>query len=202
MSQLRVDNSQLLTAGLSLMEGAGKPLTAVQSGTRAKIYRTAEGQTVRVRTCNDHVLVVVAESTDPNAKLNIEGTDLLLIVMPEVPRSPGPVMAFLVPTSTVAEAVRLTHAQWLADNPSTKGGNRTWNLWFDDDGPAKACGYTRLWEKYRLAGSAVSGPQPQALQSADVKPQSLGEVIAEARRRIAAAAGVPETAIKISIDLG
>jgi hypothetical protein len=202
MDQLKVANFDLLTAGLSLMEAAGKPLTEVRSGSRAKLFRTPDEQTVRVRTCNDHVLVIVADTTEPSAKLNIEGTDLLLIVMPQVARRGGAVMAFLVPTKVAADAARSTHAQWLAANPATKGRNKTWNLWFDDDAPSKASGYARLWEKYRLAGSAISNPAAPAPESADAKPQSLGEVIAEARRKIAAAAGVPETAIKISVDLG
>src|SRR5205823_12364390 len=119
-------------------------------------------------------------------KLNIEGTDHLLIVMPEIPRSPGPVMVFFIPTAVVAEAVRQAHANWLASNPSTKGSNRTWNLWFDDDGAAIGGGFASLWEKYKLAS------QTPAVKSAAESPaaptsntMTLGEVIADAKRRIA-----------------
>lgn len=194
----RVDNSDLLTAGLTAMTSAGVSLVPVQSGTRAKIYRTNEGKTVRVRTCNDHVLIALAETTESDAKLNIEGTDYLLIVMPEVPRSPGPVMVFFVPTPTVVEAVREAHAHWLASNPSTKGENRTWNLWFDDDDSSPGGGFASLWEKYKVA-SPVSDVGRPSSPSPD-RPMTLGEIIAEAKRKIAGAAGVAESAIKISIE--
>src|SRR5260221_5911330 len=159
--QPRVDNSDLLTAGLSAIKNAGMVLTPIESGTRARIYRTSKGETVRVRTCNDHVLVAVAASPEPDAKLNIEGTDHLLIVMPEIPRSPGPAMVFFIPTPVVVEAVRHAHALWLASRPSTKGNNRTWTLCFrDDDGAKPGCGFARLWEKYKLANPTPTVKSP------------------------------------------
>jgi hypothetical protein len=201
--QPRVDNSDLLTAGLSAMKSAGTSLTPVESGTRARIYRSGNGETVRVRTCNDHVLVTVAASTERDAKLNIEGTDHLLIVMPEVPRSPGPVMVFFIPTAVVVEAVRQAHARWLASNPSTKGSNRTWNLWFDEDEAAAGGGFARIWQKYKLASpiSAVKSSAAESPAAQSSGPMTLGEVIADAKRRIATAAGVSESAIKISIEM-
>jgi len=197
--QPRVDNSDLLTAGLSVMKSKGWPLVPINSGTRAKIYRMDDGKTVRVRTCNEHVLVTVAASTERDAKLNVEGTDFLLIVMPEIPRSPGPVMVFLVPTPVVVEAVREAHAQWLSSNPSTRGGNRTWNLWFDDDAAHVGSGFARVWEKYKLISptAAVANSSTTLISNT----MTLGEIIADAKRRIAAVAGVAETAIKISIDM-
>ena len=35
-----------------------------------------------------------------DAKLNIQGTEWLLVVMPEVPRTRGKVLAYLVPTAS------------------------------------------------------------------------------------------------------
>ena len=99
-------------------------------------YALPNGETVRVRTCNDHVLVALAASARKGAALNIEGTDHLLVVMPEIPRTGGSVIAYLVPTEIAVEAVRTTHADWLASNPNTKGKNRTWNIWF---GAASCC---------------------------------------------------------------
>src|SRR4051812_40866573 len=72
-------------------------------------------------TCNDHVLVVLADSNRPDARLNVEGTDLVLIVMPEHPRKPGAVTAYLVGRQEVADAARTTHREWLSTNPSAKG---------------------------------------------------------------------------------
>lgn len=40
---------------------------------------------------NDHILIVLADRPGGDAKLNVEGTDLLLIIMPEIERTPGSV---------------------------------------------------------------------------------------------------------------
>jgi hypothetical protein len=211
----KVPNAELLEAGLELMRRAGKPLERGETKGRAMLYRTAEGRTVRIRTCNDHVLVVLADSADRGAALNIEGTDYLLIVMPEEPRSRGPVIGYLVPTEVAVHAARTTHEEWLASNPNTKGQNRTWNLWFDDDGPAKANGFAHKWAEYRLPGfidvrrpsrTKTVLPSNSARSAAnsgeeDDSPANLGRVIADARRQIASTAGVPESAVKITIDL-
>lgn len=193
----KVPNEELVESGLELMRQNGMPLERIQSGGRSMIYRLPDDRTVRVRTCNDHVLVVLAETPDQNANLNIENTDLLLIVMPEVPRTRGPVHAYLVPTDVAVQAARTTHAQWLASNPSTKGQNRTWNLWFDDNGPAKANGFARTWASYRLQAKPS---HVASSASSTAFNETLGDVIAACRRRIATAAGVPELAVKISID--
>ena len=196
----RVPKDQLVAAGLDLMKRTGQPLERVPSTGNAMIYLTAGGKTVRVRTCNDHILIVLASRDEEGARLNIEGTDLLLLVYPRIERTPGPVDAFLLPVHEVAEAARTTHRDWLATNPRTSGDNRTWNLWFDDDGPAKANGFATKWARYKLPGEASTmaevADQPQATD-----PPRLGDVIAEARTRIAEVAGVPPEAVRISIDL-
>lgn len=198
----KVPNDQLLEAGLRLMEQSGQRLQRMEAKGRAMLYRTADGKTVRVRTCNDHVLVAVADSPESEAKLNIEGTDSILIVMPEIPRSPGPVMAYFVPTAVAVEAIRSTHRDWLASNPSTKGENRTWNIWFDDKAPSKASGYAQKWAEYQLNGSANTQISVESrTESLTGRALTLGDVIAEAKRRIAAVAGVPETAVKITLDI-
>jgi hypothetical protein len=201
MQPIKVPNEQLLEAGLRLMAQNSNPFERAEAKGRAMLYRTSEGETVRVRTCNDHVLVVVAESAEPGAKLNIEGTDKVLIVMPEIPRSPGPVVAYFLPTAVVVEAVQSTHKEWLASNPSTKGENRTWNIWFDDDGPTKANGFAKKWSKYRVQGSATARPpNKNQIEDTSNSPPTLGEVIADAKRRIAAVAGIPETAVRITLE--
>jgi hypothetical protein len=202
MLPFKVPNDQLLEAGLRLMAQNGHPLERAEIRGRAMLYRTQEGRTVRVRTCNDHVLVAVADSPKPDAKLNLEGTDDVLVVMPEFPRSPGPVVAYLIPTPVVVEAVRSAHRDWLASNPSTHGDNKTWAIWFENEGPSKSNGFAQKWSAYRLQGLASTGTslnRHEELQPAIVT--SLGGVIADAKRRIAAAAGVPESAVKITVDL-
>jgi hypothetical protein len=201
MSEDRVPNEALAQAGLQLMKQCGRPLERIKSNGRAMIYSTSAGETVRMRTCNDHVLVVLADSDDPDAaRLNVEGTDYLLIVMPERQRTPGPVIGYLVPVSVVANAARSTHKGWLATNPNTKGDNRTWNLWFNKDGPSKANDFAEKWQQYRLTGSASAG-LPIASPSSASPPMKLGEVIALAKAQIAEAAGVSAERVKITIDV-
>lgn len=197
----KVPNELLLNAGLELMRRTGKALEKMPTSTRAMLYRTADGKTVRIRTCNDHILVVLAESADAGAKLNIEGTDFLLVVMPEIPRTKGNVVAYFIPTEVAASAARRSHAEWLASKPETKGNNRTWNIWFDDVG-AKSGGFAREWAKYRLQGMSLDGSEKadDAMSSVS-QSKNLGAVIAEARNRIAEAAGVPVGAVKISVAL-
>ncbi len=197
----RVPNELLLNAGLSMMATEGNPLQRIQTGTRSMKYKLTNGKTVRVRTCNDHVLVVLADSPEPGAKLNIEGTDYLLIVMPEVPRQRGPVIAYFLPASTAADDVRRAHADWLASGPATKGNNRTWNIWFDD-GPAVWFGFAQKWSKFRVGGHAEAQENASTPKVA-IEPdeRSLGAVIAKARSDIATAAGVPVEAVKITVAL-
>jgi hypothetical protein len=192
-----VPNESLLNAALELMKQNGKPLTKNNGTGRSMRYSMPNGETVRVRTCNDHILIVLGNKAAGDAKLNIQGTDWLLVVMPEVPRTPGNVLAYLVPTSVAAEAARKTHHAWLETNPNTKGDNRTWNLWFSENGPAKANGFHTHWKKYLLKGSA--GAEPNTITTAETGGSVKSEV-ETARLRISRAAGVPPTSVKISID--
>jgi hypothetical protein len=193
----RIPNEVLLEAALTLMKQEGQPLERVRTNTRSMQYALPNGETVRVRTCNDPVLVVVADSPNKGAALNIEGTDHLLIVMPEIPRTAGSVVAYLVPTNVAVEAVRSARADWLASNPNTKGENRTWNIWFND--APKSGGFAETWAKYRLHGSAST---LRSTRSPGSTGGTLGDVIAAAKRQIANAAGVPLDAVKITVELG
>jgi hypothetical protein len=197
----RVPNDALAEAGLELMKQCGKPLERVKSNGRAMIYRMSDGASVRLRTCNDHLLVVLAAADDPDtARVNVEGTDYLLVVMPERQRTPGPVMGYLIPAAIVADAARSTHKDWLATKPNTKGDNRTWNLWFNKSGPSKANNFAEKWQQYRLSGSASAGSAtPTAPLSS--QPLKLGDVIASAKLQIAESAGVSADRVKIIIDV-
>lgn len=194
----RLDNNVLLEAGLELMRTNGKPLTRQPGHGRSMRFVMANGQTVRVRTCNDHVLIALADDPNPDkAKLNIEGTDWLLIVMPEVERTPGKVLAYLVPSQVAVDAVRFCHREWLKSEPTTAGKNRTFNLWFDPGG--KSGGYAEKWQKYLLHGST------EAKQASPIDATPTGNIKDEvelARQRIAKAAGVSTAAVKIMVDFG
>jgi len=197
----KVSNQALLEAGLAAVRATGKSMQKMQTSSRAMKYQLDNGETVRVRTCNDHVLVVLADSAEQSAALNIEGTDHLLIVMPAVPRTEGSVIAYLVPTVAAIEAVRQAHADWLKTNPSTKGNNRTWTIWFGD-GPAAYSGFAQKWSQYRLPTTESTVAVSHVIDSGhgrDTRP--LGMVIAEARKAIAEAAGVAVEAVKITVTL-
>lgn len=198
MASDRIESSTLVEAGVAAMARAGKPLSKLPSKGRAMLYSLPDGQTVRMRTCNDHVLIVVSDSPSADAKLNIEGTDWLLVVMPEIERTAGNVISYLLPTSLVEAEARRTHQEWLDSNPNTKGDNRTWNLWFRADGPGKANNYATKWSQYKLNGTV------EVRQAARTDERSgTGNVKTEveaARRRIAEAAGVPIEAVKITIN--
>src|SRR2546422_539461 len=82
---------------------------------------------------------------------------------------------------------------------NTKGDNRTWNLWFSENGPKKANGFHHHWKKYLMNGSAEAVPDAALLVATDGSVKSEVEV---ARLRISKAAGVPPTSVRISIDFG
>ncbi len=197
----RVEGGDLVEAGLATMAAAGKPLTKLPSKGRAMLYGMPNGETVRVRTCNDHLLIVVADRPDANANLNIEGTDWLLVVMPEKERTPGNMVSYLIPTSIAVTEARRTHQEWLDSSPDTKGDNRTWNLWFRADGPGKANDYATKWAQYRLSGTPAIKPEPA--KSAPSRPGgNIKEEVERARRRIAEVAGVAVQSVRITIDFG
>lgn len=200
----RVGNEALLKAGLELMRQAGKSLSRRPSKGRAMIYDLPNGETVRARTCNDHILISVAESPDNGARLNIEGTDWLLLIMPEIERTLGRVIAYLLPTEEVVEEVRRTHRDWLDSKPNTKGKNTTRNLWFRPDGPDKASGYAEKWSKYQLHGEASTEQEAEAASLPEESAQtgSLKEEVEVSCLRVARVAGVPVEAVKITIDFG
>lgn len=201
----RVDNEVLRDAGLELMRKNGNPLTKRPSPGRAMLYEMPNGQSVRVRTCNDHILVVVADKPTIDASLNIQGTDWLLIVMPEIERAEGKVIAYLVPTEEAEEAVRKSHGEWLSSNPNTQGRNTTWNLRFSRSPSAMTGrqgkqGYHENWAKYRLEGDVTTEDVAGAHFGRTGEPGSILTEVENARRRIARAASVDVDAVKISID--
>ena len=201
-SMHKVENEVLRQAGLELMSRNGKALTRLPSKGRSMLYKMQDGQTVRVRTCNDHVLIAVADSPNPGARLNIEGTDWLLIVLPEVERTAGNVIAYLVPVPEAVAEVRRTHKEWLDTHPRTGGENRTWNLWLRPDGPSLANNYAEKWAHHRLEG-AIPVQDATELESVSTGiAAGIKTVVEAARRNIASVAGVEPSAVKISVEFG
>ena len=198
----RIDNNLLVDAGLETMRQSGQPLTKLPAKGRSMLYTLPNGESVRARTCNDHILIVVASEETEGARLNIEGTDWLLIVMPETERTDGKVIVYLVPSKIAADAARRTHADWLATNPNTKGSNTTWNLWFDPDGPAKANDFAKKWETYRIPSDVTTLGVVTVANSPSGGGGNIKAEVEAARNRVAMVAGVAPEAVKISIDFG
>ena len=191
----RIDNTILVNAGLQLMQQNGQPLIKQPGYGRSMRFVLPNGQTVRVRTCNDHILIVVADHPDPDkASLNIEGTDWLLLVMPEIERTPGKVLAYLVPTHVAVTEARRCHREWLATKPNTSGTNTTYNLWFDSHG--KSSGYAAKWREYLLQGTTEA--KQTIVENAPMG--NIKDEVEMARQRIAKAAGVSISAVRITVD--
>jgi len=183
----------MLQAGLAAMQRYGKPLTRVRTKGRSMVYSMQNGETVRVRTCNDHLLIIGANAPTPNAQLNIEGTDWLLIIMPQVERTVGSVLVYLVPTVEAVSEARKAHSAWLATQPNTAGQNRTWALWFSQEGPEVSNDYANKWSRYLLVNDLEIKPPHE--NGTGIKYE-----VELARKRIAIAAGVPVEAVKITIN--
>lgn len=198
----KVDKEELLQAGLRLMQKSGKPLKKAPSNGTAKIFSLPNGETVRARTCNDHIMIVIADEPHLDAKLNIEGTDWVMLTMPETPRTPGPVVVYLLPTEKLISDARQSHGAWLKTHPRTNGRNTTWNLWFEGEGHPWN-GYAKKWEEYRIPGAAsTSDIKTEGLSDTELKPNPslLKDEIGLSRERIAKLAGVSVEAVRVSID--
>jgi hypothetical protein len=144
----KVSTASLVDYGLAAMERIGKPALKLPKTGNAKIFRLANGETVRVRTCNRHVLLVNAKHPDPDAKLDIEGTDWILVVMPKEEFTAGEYIAYLIPALEGVSEMRKAHRKWRATNPATKGRNMTWTLAFKEL-PAHD-NYAVTWAKYQI----------------------------------------------------
>ncbi len=201
LMETRVSNRVLLAAALKLMRNNGYSLTDKYTAGRSNIYEMSDGQTVRVRTSNDPILVVLAEAPEPDAKLNIQGTDWLLFVMLEKKRTEGNIIGYLVPTQKAVNDVREAQQNWLSTRPNTKGNNRTWNIWFDESGRKTSNRYAEKWVDYRLEGT-VSTHDVAAASSPSEKPAfEIGQEIAAMQARIARGTGLPPNFIKVSIEI-
>ena len=202
----RISNNTLVKAGVTLMRKNNKPIEETKSRGRSMIYELSNKETVRIRTCNDHVLICVASSPDIDAKLNIEGTDWILLVMPAVERTAGNIKAYLLPTNIVVEEVRKAHQKWLDSNPNTKGKNTTWNLWFREHRvPGRSGGYGNKWKNFLLDGEVSSIDTEDNRTEVFEKSSSsengnIRNEVEKAKHRLADLAGVKPEAVRISID--
>ena len=190
----------------------------VPSSGRSMIYRTDNEMTLRLRTSNDHVLVIVANPQGDSWDLNIKGTDLVLVVMPTHPRSVGEVRGFLVPTDVLVDAVFDEYRSPLSMPPSSDATPYAVPLAFgasSDDGSS----FATTWEKYLLEASVDAGDfisEPDKRPTARPSPrgrrkrfhqeplssdQSVADIISDAKRRIARITGVPVEAVSVEVRI-
>ena len=155
----QIDNKLLREAGVELMKKNKMPLGNITRG-NSMIGLTPCKKSVRIRTSNDHRLIITANQPDPNASLNIEGTYWLLMVMPERERTFGKVIGYLIPTAEIKEKMKISHEAWLGTKPQTSGNNQTWTLEFNKYIGKRLDRHTELgfdffekWKEYRLKDS-------------------------------------------------
>jgi hypothetical protein len=73
--------------------------------------------------------------------------------MPEIARTEGKIVAYLIPAEEAVAEVRQEHQAWLA-RANTKGANTMWVIWFDPEGSGGS-NYAAKWAKYRLEGNVA-----------------------------------------------
>ena len=209
---MKIPNQHLVKAAETVMSENGMALERLPAKGRAMLYRMQDGKSVRLRTSNDHVLVVVADSPDVDAPVNVEGTDMLLAVMPEIERSPSRVVAFLVPSDIAARDAREGYREWLKNGPRTKGSNNTRTIWFDEDLSQASHGFMARWKQYQLNSDVrVDGelsipefpksPTPSVPNASGETRPKLRDIVEDAKQKIADAAGVQPEDVHISIDM-
>lgn len=140
---------ELRRVGLDAMKRCSGELTKSTTH-RGQIYYTVDKKLVRLRTNNDRLILTATDGTNPTAKLDLEGCDLVLLVVPRIKRMRGTVEVYLIPLQDIKSAFELSHRDWLKD-ANTKGSNFTWQLALDAAKPASMGGYAERWLKYRLS---------------------------------------------------
>jgi hypothetical protein len=185
----------LTDAGEALMARRGLPMTRRPHTGKEKVYTLPTGETVRLRTSAVRRLVTRADRPAiQDARLTIQGTDKLLLVTLAVADKPGPVVAYLVPMKAAVDEMKRQHGAWLKAGGHTAGENMTPVLSLD----------AADWAEFRLDSDLRVAPDWTLVGAAPVggagRGDSVKAVVDEARERIAAAAGVPPRAVRITID--
>ena len=189
-----LSNVTMRQAFFNLMNQTGRPLQRVVAdqpsrGPAKEIYSLPDGKTVRLRTNNMPALMVKVDDGTVDVPLPFEHEDFVGIAFPTAEQQ-NTVVAYLVPTAVATKAIRAMHRKWLADEAHSRN-NKTRVLRFDGGTDQPWRGYAQRWAQYRI-GEIEIGNQPVA--------SPLDQEIANSRRRIAALAGRPESAVRISIE--
>jgi hypothetical protein len=118
----------LRSIGLAALERTGCGPTRVASERRGQLYTMSDGRTVKLRTNNDRRVIVTTDDTRSNAKLDLEGCDFVLLVVPK----------------------QIANADWLASLPKTRDQNHTWQLFLNEGKPASGANFSGKWHTYRI----------------------------------------------------
>lgn len=192
-----ISNEKMRQAFAGLMARTGRPIerlarTSDRRGPTVEVYRLPSGQTLRLRTNNKPALMARAASGAADARLPFETEDFVGIAFPA--ERPNLVVGYLVPTEIVVQAMHDNQREWLA-NGDHGHDNETRVLRFDGDARSLGNGYANRWSEYRLGEIELDASPPPPGRST-----TLHQEIADARRKIAAACGRPESAVRIAID--
>jgi hypothetical protein len=181
------NTTRLRQAYLAASAAAGKPLTRI--GERGQRYRRPDGKIVLIRTCKRRNVLANSVGYTPNDPIDIEGRqDFVGLAVPGRRRAPDEF--YEVPDPVVIDGLRAGMAEWCPDHPNGKSKVR--QISFDGDPQSAITGYAEKWGHYRLA-------QPLAIPApaSDVRANA----VVQARRMVATAFAVPESTVRIAINL-
>jgi hypothetical protein len=183
------------------MARAGTPLERLQGvtghrGPLREIYRLPDGRTLRLRTNRSRVLMTGAVGENRyhiDAPMNLEGQDFVGIAMPA--QRPGWVDCYQIPTDVAISALHTAHATWVQAHPNTPEQSAVRVVSFDGDPQRPGEGFAVKWAQYLIASVPAEATEQPAAQ-----PSLNGsEAIIEAKRIVAAAYRVPESAVTITV---
>jgi hypothetical protein len=155
-----IPEDRLIAAFMKLMAQAGMPVERVEVATRRRgrtprIFRLADGRTMRVRTNNKPVTINLAESGRADAVLPFEPQDFLGAVLPG--EAPNTAVAYLIPSARAAIDIKRDHAAWLED-PSHARDNRVRTTTFTGDPREPGFGYGDKWREFCLGSISLDTP--------------------------------------------
>jgi hypothetical protein len=196
------DNERFREAALDQMVRAGMPLERVR-GVKGReraithLYHMPNGQTVRLRTnTKARAVMSKADGFDANDAIHIEGQQDFLLVA--VPGPDDTVDCALLPSEQTIAYLREAHRDWQEIQTNGRGKSDVRIIHFDEKPQRQGHSFGWFFEQHRIKPAADA---PAAPLSARLHPNrvELERAVTKAKREIAPIAGVPESAVSISI---
>jgi hypothetical protein len=167
----------------------------------AKFYRRLDGALIWLKTNMAGCLLAYPSKDDPG-RINLDGpNDFIAFVTPSR-EGDGETDIYIIPRDVVVPALNGDHERWRhLDGPRKTADEKTSvkpAIWFDIATDKLAHGYAAHFSKYRLPNAPMAGPvlpKPNPTAGRD----DLARAIAECKKKIAAIAHRPESAVTISI---